>query len=530
MTAHRLAVAGMSLIVGSSLPALSAGHAPSQAAGPLGVAALAGKYTGAGITIGVISDSFSDPNCDPAQFPPFACATTADQDIATGNLPGPGNPNGDTTPVIVIQDGTFKGELDTGRAMLQIIYGLAPKARLCFATWQSSFTAAVASLASPTGPCKANVIVDDGVISGNSFFAESDDTAVAAIEQAVAAGVTFVTAAGDIGPGIYDGAFKAVPDSVARAGTFGNLDLSQVPAALTAGGFHDFSTGGTPQLSFGVSPNLLSYWNFGWDDLASPASPIADYHLLFFDDAGNYVPNPPDFGGPPVDFFHVVGRQIAISLGAPATSTTATRLRIVNADFLDFSPASVSGLPAQASTPSIFAHASTASAISVSSYRSDLSAPEPFNSQGPFTNVFDSSGKRLATPETRLKPDVAGVDGLDATFGVSGSADSDQDGFPNVFGSAIAAASVAAVAALTIEAADGKAAPAQVSGWLKQSASHSSRWAASDGYGYVNAVKATGLAASARSGCGTVGSLAPSWMLAVLAVALLRRRRLLLRR
>jgi uncharacterized protein (TIGR03382 family) len=536
MIARDLAFAGMSLVLAGSTPAMSAGHAPSQASGPLGVTALAGKYTGAGVTIGVISDSFNNPNCDPVMGP-GQCATTADQDISSGNLPGPGNPNADTTPVTVLQDGNFKGQQDQGRAMLQIIYGLAPKARLCFATYGNgsmvSFAQAIASLASAAG-CKANVIVDDGVVSGNSFFADDQDTA--AVNQAVAEGVVYVSAAGDLGPALYDGTFKVVPDAVARAGTFGNLDLSQVPPSLTAGGFHDFSTSGAPQISFTTgSDGVLS---FGWDDLPSPANPSADYHLLIFDANGNYRADLGPFDSGPLQsvFIGDVPSQIVISLGTPATATSATRLRLLGFPFV------TSGLPSQTSAPSISGHMAAAGGISVAAYRCDLSAPESVDSLGPYINAFDASGNRRAVAETRLKPDLAGVDGLDATFAVPGSADSDHDGFPNAFGSSIAAASVAAVAALTIEASGGAATPAQVASWLKQSASHASTWSASDGYGYVNAVQATALAAASRpivvdpplnppppvasAGCGTAGSLAPLWMLAALAFSLLRARRL----
>jgi hypothetical protein len=520
------AVAAMLLAwAGSAQQVSAAGHAPSQASGPLGVTALAGKYTGGGVTIGVISDSFSNPNCDTGIG---QCATTAAQDIASGNLPGPGNPNGDTTPVVVIQDGHFKGQQDMGRAMLQIIYGLAPKARLCFATAgasQASFADAITSLASATGPCKANVIVDDGFVGDEgSFF--SDGMAAAAINQAVAAGVTYISAAYDLGPAFYEATFRAVPDSVARSGTFGNLKLSQVPAALTAGGFHDFSTTGVPQLSFTVSPIGLADFSLGWDD-PDPTKLSADYQFLVFDADGNYRADLGPIGAdkPPIETLILDAPgpyQIAISLASPATSGTATRLRIIDDFVQDDHRATVDGLPVQPSAPSLFGHAAASTSIAVSSYRSDLTAPEPFNSLGPFTNVFDASGNRLATPEMRLKPDVAGVDGLDLTFAVFSSADYDHDGFPNAFGSSFSAATVAAVAALTIQAARGTATPAQVSSWLKRSASHSSTWAAADGYGYVNAVRATGLAASegsrASTGCSTSASTGALWMFAAFAM------------
>jgi hypothetical protein len=77
---------------------------------------------GAGITIGVMSDSY-DTNAAP---------NSAAADIATGDLPGSGNPLGNAEPVVVLEDSP--AGTDEGRAMLQIVHDIAPKARLGFAT------------------------------------------------------------------------------------------------------------------------------------------------------------------------------------------------------------------------------------------------------------------------------------------------------------------------------------------------------------------------------------------------------------
>src|SRR5438874_1026686 len=71
-------------------------------------------YQGAGIRIGVLSDSFNRLSGNPAAA-----------DIANGDLPGPGNPLGNTTPVTVVQEAASGG--DEGRAMVQIVHDLVPK-------------------------------------------------------------------------------------------------------------------------------------------------------------------------------------------------------------------------------------------------------------------------------------------------------------------------------------------------------------------------------------------------------------------
>ncbi len=77
--------------------------------------------TGAGIMVGVLSNSF-DTN---------GGAIGADEDIASGDLPGPGNPN-NSTPVLVLED--FPASSDEGRAMCQIVHDMAPAADMAFAT------------------------------------------------------------------------------------------------------------------------------------------------------------------------------------------------------------------------------------------------------------------------------------------------------------------------------------------------------------------------------------------------------------
>jgi len=111
MNTRPLALAGMLALVGVARPVLAAGHAPSQASTALGVAALAGKYDGAGITIGVIAGSFDSAGYDCGGLCEI---NTPAQDVAAGNLPGLGNPNGDTTPVVVVSDADFKDDSNMG--------------------------------------------------------------------------------------------------------------------------------------------------------------------------------------------------------------------------------------------------------------------------------------------------------------------------------------------------------------------------------------------------------------------------------
>ena len=69
--------------------------------------------TGQGVTIGALSDSFNTA-------PNSVTKIHAAQDIKSGDLPGKGNPFGDTTPIVVIDEDPAPGT-DEGRALLQIM-------------------------------------------------------------------------------------------------------------------------------------------------------------------------------------------------------------------------------------------------------------------------------------------------------------------------------------------------------------------------------------------------------------------------
>ena len=66
----------------------------------------ADSVDGTGQTIGILSDSFDTD---------AGAATRAATDVASGDLPGPGNPCGETTPVTVQSDFAGGGQTDEGR-------------------------------------------------------------------------------------------------------------------------------------------------------------------------------------------------------------------------------------------------------------------------------------------------------------------------------------------------------------------------------------------------------------------------------
>ncbi len=86
------------------------------------------NYDGTGMQIGVLSDSY---NSQPGEEGGF---TTAQQDVATQDLPGTGNLT-NSQEVVVLQDFINPpGATNEGRGMCQIVADMAPKARIGFAS------------------------------------------------------------------------------------------------------------------------------------------------------------------------------------------------------------------------------------------------------------------------------------------------------------------------------------------------------------------------------------------------------------
>ena len=434
-------------------------------------------YTGKGITVGVLSDSYDVAT---ARSAGGTISTFAADDVASGDLPGKGNPDGDTTPVIVLADGSTNPSAentDEGRAMLQIIHDLAPGATLVFQTagdTTDEFAANIRALRT-NGNAHCDVIVDDIGYDDEPFF--SDGVASEAVDEVVTsislAGrpVAYYSAAGNDGDLSYTASFTGISDAAGRASGIGNLRLSSVPDELTAGGFHNFKAADTGSGTKIVQKVTVSeadaYINFQWDDPFLPRGQTSGYCLLVFDADGNYLP-----GDSGIDNTFNTGEalqtaylplngdgsdtkyQLVISRRAGGTGA-ATHLRYIVED-----SGVVIGKYLRTGQPTLYGHSGAANADGVAAYDvHDTTVPESYESFGPVTLYFDAAGNRYPTPVTRQQPTVAAVDGVDTTFfepGDLSDTDSDGDGFPNFYGTSAAAPHAAAVAALLLEAGGGK--------------------------------------------------------------------------
>ena len=138
---------------------------------------------GTGQTVGVLSDSYDTATLDLFGDP---LTIHAAEDIASGDLPGPGNPN-NPNPVIVIEDFPDPDAADEGRAMLQIVHDVAPKAKLAFATAFVSKMGFADNIRKLRTDAHCSVIVDDIIYTEEPMF--SDGIIAQAVDDVVTSSV-----------------------------------------------------------------------------------------------------------------------------------------------------------------------------------------------------------------------------------------------------------------------------------------------------------------------------------------------------
>jgi hypothetical protein len=218
---------------------------------------------GKGITIGALSDSFNTATetvlGDPLKI-------HAAQDVASGDLPGRGNPR-NSQPVQVLEDSENDQDVhDEGRAMLQIAHDVAPASKLCFATANGGlihFADNIRALANKKGKCGADVVVDDVGYFEEPFF--SDSVLSDAIDDVAAKGTHYFTSAGN------DGVAQSWNSKVrlinAKRGVKGtNIDLSDVDPALYDGGLQDMNPGEGTDIAQSIALGDGGILNVQWDD------------------------------------------------------------------------------------------------------------------------------------------------------------------------------------------------------------------------------------------------------------------------
>jgi Subtilase family len=405
---------------------------------------------GAGVTVGVLSDSF---NSATEYSTGGHLATHAREDEETNDLPGPlSSCEGQKIAVNVIEEAPkpAPGEslTDEGRAMAQVIHDLAPKAQLAFATAYSSeleFAHNIERLAEPVadGGAGAQVIVDDVAYFGEPFFQEGP--VANAIRRVTEAGITYLTAAGN------NNLIEASSGHEIASWERNEFVDAPCPVALgryVLGGASsclNFSPTGTDS-TFGITVKgqltVDLQWAEPWNDvetdlnayLLSPSGHVLARETFSNAGRGSF-PQPSALltwetpGSEEVEVQLVIDRCVS-SCNWSASPTTKPRVKVAlmeNGEGVSKTEYPESDLEAGIVVgPTIFGHAGSPAAITLGAIRYSESATEPrepehYSSRGPVVHYFapvhgTTPAARLPIREVIEKPNLTATDCAATTF------------------------------------------------------------------------------------------------------------------
>ncbi len=500
------------------------------------------SLSGAGVTVGVISDSYDCYSVYAANgvvaggtegYANNGFLATAATDVGTGDLP---------SNVNVLEEAqagqggcmnygapTQLPFSDEGRAMLQIVHDVAPGAGLAFYTAENSeadFANGIGTLAATVsdGGAGAKIIADDIGYFDEPFF--QDGIVAQAIDAVAANGVAYFSAAGNNGSLAYDNlapAFSTLSNTAPNAGEqLLNFDSS---GATT--------TTSLPVTIVSLVPGEYVAIMVAWDQpyvTGAPNSGGATSHIDLCvtgvsgnDDVEGYIGNtvvsgavtcsgPNASGADPYQILiignpaNATGNSAAqtfnIVIGLADGTAAPGRIKVVVED--DGAGSTINAFATHSATLQGHPGAAGAVAVGAAFYTNTPACGttpaslEYFSAKGGDPILFDSAGTRLGSAEYRQKPDLVGPDGVNNSFlgyqppsgqfVTSPTGCANHASYPNFFGTSAATPHVASIAALMLQA-NPALTPTQIYQALRISALSMSTPSPSvdTGYGFVQA-------------------------------------------
>ena len=497
----------------------------------------ANNLSGAGVTVGVLSDSYDCYSVYAANHVSASGAAgyanngflaTAATDVSTGDLPS-------TVNVLAEADCMNYGAPtqlpfgDEGRAMLQIVHDVAPGAGLAFYSAENSeadFANGIGQLAASvaSGGAGAKVIADDVGYFDEPFF--QDGLVAQAVDAVVAQGVAYFSAAGNDGTLAYENvapSFSTVSTTAPNSGeqllnfdASGATTVTSLPvtiASLIPGEFVAIvvewdqpyvtgapnSGGATSHIDVCITgasgSDVVEQYNSNSgapvNCTGANATGSDPYQVMI-------VANPANASG------NTAAETLNIVVGLADGTAAPGRIKVAVED--DGAGSTINAFPGISAGATLQGHpgAAGAAAVGAAFY---LNTPacgttpaglEYFSAEGGAPMLFDSAGNRLATPIVRQKPDFVGPNGGNDTFlgftltasqtATNIAACQNNASYPNFFGTSAATPHVASIAALMLQS-NSALAPAQIYQALRASALPMDSVSPNfdSGYGFVQA-------------------------------------------
>jgi hypothetical protein len=342
--------------------------------GPAARAPLGAGAAGAGVSVGIISDSINQvPN-------------GIQGSVNSGDLP---------SNTVALTDSA--GGTDEGRAMAEIVYDEAPNLSGIYFETAGGSAAAKASAIDALVAHGVKVIADDITYLAEPFF--QDDVVAQAIDRAKAAGVAYFASAGNDSRNAWEGTFTPAPASTSEDFDPGpGVDTMQeltVPA--------------------GIQVIIVVQWAEPW----GRATTNLDVKLYDLTGGGQtLVDSSTDdnaLTGLPLEFVAATAGSVPAMLGIVIQRVSGTAAPFMK--YIAYTNGPQLTMEHAASAGSIGPDAASARgalAVAASDYTTPQT-PEDFSSRGPVTHFFDANSNPLAAPEVRQKPDLAAPDGVSTT-------------------------------------------------------------------------------------------------------------------